>query len=166
MNQPRRNLHYLKYPTNLVAILIIISVAFSCIGQSSKSPHGQYRTLEKYLTKQHHLTLNNNIRTIAILSEHGCPGCNKKFAEYLSQQQGNMHLLIDITASGNWVDLSPFQKNPSAQILYDSKDEISTIFNLNSSSIIFVSNQKIDTIIQLDGTNISNSIIQLNSTPN
>jgi len=156
MKETKQNLHCLRYLSELV---ICISIFFSCANHSAKTPENQYKVLEKYFTVTHNYSLGKDIRAIAVLSEQGCPGCNITFEDVFSRQINNPDLLFIITASGNSVDISKYIKSQAGNIFYDSKGDISELFNLKGSSIISVFDQKVDTIItNIDAHNLKSSL--------
>jgi len=159
MKKTKQNSLCLRYISRM--IVVCFTLFYSCANHPMKMKEMDYKLLKEYLTTTYHYTIGKSICGIVVLSEQGCPGCNRTFANSLSQQIGNPKLLFVIPATGNSIDISNFIKSKSENIFFDPKDEISELFNLNGSSYISVLDQRVDTIMQMDANNLASNLVYL-----
>ena len=103
----------------------------------------------------------NALKAVLVLTEEGCPNCNRSFAEFLQQQLSNPKVLCIVSAKGSRVDLSAFQN--SKKVLMDYKLEFKDLrIGQGTTAILLNPENLIDTIINVKSINLQNTITYLN----
>ena len=108
---------------------------------------------------------NHSLKNILVLTEDGCPNCNRSFALLLERQVANPKSLLIVSALGNYVDISTFLINEERNnVLYDFKGEYKQLNISEGTSAIFMNeNWLIDTIIPIRAKGISETLEYINN---
>lgn len=133
---------------NKIGILLLIGSFIGC-----NTPEV---TVSKYDTVQGILKDSLKVKPynkILVLTGKGCLNCNKSFA-YLIEGMLVENTLIVVTAVGTSVDVSEFSKNKADNIVFDYKNYFKRNNILDKSGAIFLSENKIDTIITIEAKDI------------
>jgi hypothetical protein len=127
--------------------LITIVLFTFCSPQQTKKTN-DYKLILNYLKEYHNVQSLNNFKRIFVLTENGCSSCNKKFSKLMLDQVCDSSSLFLIFTSGTRVDISKFIEKKN-NIYFDSN--LSTFNNnlFDSTSIIYLKNNSIDTIITI-----------------
>jgi len=91
---------------------------------------------------------------IVVISNRGCITCNRKFADFMAQQNENSNLIYIITASSSAIDISPFINMNSKFVFFDERNKIGKLSLLEGSGFIFLGDQQIDTVIEIKANQI------------
>jgi|GEM_PF-2306737 len=139
----------IPYFVSIVSICIVLS---GCGNQAQPLANvpakDDYRLLADYLEARHHLKLNNEINQLFILTEKGCPSCNKHFSQFMTKHLKSDNTLFLINAEGNRFDISPF-KSKDKNILWENPAFASSFPLLNNSKVIFFKDSKIASTIPI-----------------
>ena len=76
-------------------------------------------------------------------------------AEYIKDKS----ILFLICSSGNKIDISPYLKEDSDNIAFDFRNQFASLEIVNRSSIIHLSDEKIDTIIEINSSNLNENMV-------
>jgi len=91
---------------------------------------------------------------IVVISNRGCITCNRKFADFMAQQNENSNLIYIITTSSSAIDISPFINMNSKFVFFDERNKIGKLSLLEGSGFIFLGDQQIDTVIEIKANQI------------
>lgn len=130
--------------TNLFVLLFLIT---SC----KKTPSHEEKILSVIRDSLH---VKENYDKIYILQSAGCYVCNVKFAEYLAQKQfSNKELVIVSTHNADgFISKTPLDN--SSNVIVDRKSLFFRNAILNHSAVIYLENQKIDTLVNLSDARV------------
>jgi len=98
--------------------------------------------------------LQNNMKletveSILVLTNQGtCMNCNNIFAKTIESFINKPNTIIIVTAEGNFIDISPFLE--AENVILDFENEFSQLALTNGTSAIFLGNEKIDTILNIE----------------
>lgn len=96
-------------------------------------------------------------RSILVITEYGCPQCNKSFAGLMSQQQENPQMLYIVAARGTIVDIS--ELFDFKNLIKDFGNEFKSLNLTDKSSCIFLTEQgTIDTLVKIEARNLKGSL--------
>jgi len=113
-----------------------------------KKTKSSYRVMADYFKEQQNYKLTTGIKTVFVLSDMGCPPCNKHFSQLMTDHLNDSSAVFLIIASGTNIDLSEYTKAKS-RVFYDKPENIKNDL-FNTSKAIFIKQQHIDTIIIID----------------
>lgn len=153
-------------------ILIFISIVSVCISLTScdsqqapsvdSSVKNDYQFLLDYFKTRHNYTLDNETKQLFILTEKGCPTCNKQFAQLMAKHLNSSNTLFLINAEGNRFDTTPFlQKEEAKNILWENPAFAAKSALLSSSKVIYLKGDKIESIISLTADSLSSQMAQI-----
>jgi len=106
MNVLKQNSRCSRFPINL--ILGAVLLVFSCSKNQKPDLSDKYALLASYFEDAHNHQLDESSWGIVVISNRGCITCNRKFADFMAQQNENSNLIYIITASSSAIDISPF----------------------------------------------------------
>ncbi|MGM0478401.1 MAG: hypothetical protein ACQERC_04185 [Bacteroidota bacterium] len=86
---------------------------------------------------------------VFILTERGCVNCNRSFSNFIEKELDE-HSLCIVNASGRIVDISYYQKNEAQNIIFDYDRFFVKNDVIETSSVIYLKNNEVDTIVELD----------------
>jgi hypothetical protein len=99
-----------------------------------------------------------NIKWIALIDERGCSGCNITFSTVISKFINKNEGLILVSSTGRVVDIGPYLAD-SARNVFDANIQDFVKLNiLKKSGIIFLENNKIDTVIVIESKELKKQI--------
>lgn len=134
-----------------IIIFIVINIfVLSCDTQKSK----EFKHVENYFKKTHNFSINTSINKIIVVTEgNSCGSCDKIFAETVFKNFQNDESVFLVTAQGFIVDIQAFlalEKNCFFDWQINSKEYP----EFTSSRIIYLNNNKIDSILIINSSTI------------
>jgi hypothetical protein len=109
--------------------------------------------------RQNGLKIDKNTEGVFILDDEGCLACNRIFSQTISNLLDNDNIKFVIAANGNKVDISLFlEKKNSSNVLMDRNKTILTSSKLEHSTIVFLHNNQIDTVITINAQDLENQM--------
>jgi len=134
--------------------LIISLFLFSCIVQEKES---QESKLQSFVEQNMHQI--ENYDHVLRISETGCVGCNKSFANLVKTYLQSDKNLFIVSAKGAMVDISPYldTQNPK-NIIFDYENKFGPLNIIENSGIIFLKDNKIDTVINIEAKGIEETL--------
>lgn len=161
MTKKNHDLCCLKLLKNKKFLLsALIFLILSCHHQDNPKEINS-TALDTFCTS-HKIPYHENISSVLILSEEGCPGCNKSFSYLIQKFINNPHAFILITASGTRIDISPFQHDSIKNVYFDDRNEFSKLNLLDYSGAIFLNKKQIDTIVVIQANSIEQQLKFIN----
>ena len=136
---------YLYCRNMLLAGLLLFSI--SC----GSMHHPEQLAIDRLYSNMHFCS--DSIKSVIVLTEDGCSGCNIRFASTAQQYLNRGDNLIVVMAVGTLIDLNPFLK--CSNVIFDHNN---TFGFPSSSAIYLVSHQQIDSIIYIDPFNLDSTI--------
>ena len=142
---------------NLITSVLITVFIYSCVNNNKTNIYvkDDYKEISIYLKKTHKINLNDNINKLYVLTENGCHLCNKKFSDLILEKINNDKSIFIITATGDQIDITPFEIKHN-NVLKDRNIKDTALSIFNETKIIYFKNNKIDTIITIDASQIEN----------
>lgn len=139
----------LKYSLGLLIVLLLF-ISNSC----NRDYDGQYQQLKRELNEIYDIRLPKNVKCIFIINDNYCPVCVKHFSEYVLSkvEEEGENVLCLVNSKGINVDLAKFKKFDNKNIYLNTK----TIPYKDDPlipprlGVIFLYENKIDTIIRID----------------
>ena len=122
---------------------------------------------EKESTKLKHFVESKgfayeSFHSILLITEYGCPQCNKSFASLMTQQQENPKMLYVVSARGTFVDISGLFEFKN--VLKDFQNEFKTLSLTNKSSCIFLDDKgEIDTLVEINAKGLESSLAYISN---
>lgn len=103
------------------------------------------------------LKVEKPFNKLIILQEHGCSTCNKKLAEYITQQKQNDSILIILSLQNisGYIDADAM-----GDVIIDRKKLFYKTNVLNHSAVVFMKNNEIDTILNLSDARVFNQNLE------
>jgi len=133
-------------------IILLIFGNFYCDIDRSKD----YK-LTEYFNK-YNISLDS-LKAIFVLDEVGCVTCNKSFSNLITYRLDNPKIKLILISRGSLIDISSLIKSKNTIIDFGG-----TFYKLGlcqNSSAILLKNGKIDTIIEINATNLKNNLLYL-----
>jgi len=127
---------------------IVIIYFFSSCSVNQVDNEINYESIQLILKDS--LGAKKEYKKILILEEKGCISCCRKYANLIDEIVNDSVLLI-VTARGVMFDVDRFRSNESDNVIFDYKGYFSRNNILMNSGAIFMSDNKIDTIIEIKG---------------
>ncbi len=151
-----------------ISVFLILFFALSCTENSQKNSEGKieikpktsYELISDYFKEQQNYKLTTGIKTVFVLSDDGCPPCNKHFSQLMIHHLNDSSAVFLIVASGTNIDLSEYTKAKS-RVFYDKPENAKNIL-FNKSKAIFIKQQHIDTIINIDARGLDLQFEEMN----
>lgn len=140
----------------ITSLSFCLSILFlSGCGQTDVKSE-KYTMVADFLKNKHNYELNDNIKTIFVITDNGCFSCNKQFAQLASEKVKNSNVLFIIIGSETNIDISMFPKS-NKNILFSNPEFINEdIFK--QSSVFLINNHKIDTTIVISARELGSQI--------
>ncbi len=121
------------------------NVSFERINISYKDIY-PYHRIEKFFLKNN--TNIDSVNAILVITNYGeCMNCNRIFADYIKSYVNKKNVKIIITEEGSDIDISPFLN--SNNVIFDFEEQFLKIDVVNGTSVIFLNNKQIDTIVNI-----------------
>jgi len=129
--------------------LIIGTICFCCNSKVDK----EFQKIVNYFENTHQYKITDDINKVVIITEgKGCGTCDAAFAQTALQYLADSSLFL-ITAKGNFVDIKPFLALKQ-NCFFDWQIELSKFSEFESSRVIYFKDNKIDTIVVINSTEI------------
>jgi len=138
----------------LIRFSIALTIVFviSCTSKEEKDSE----QLKQFLTEVS--PEGKVVENILVLTENGCPNCNRSFAIFLEQQLLNEQTLCVVSAQGHIIDLSPFIDNENILLDFDGELKRKYPFINQSSAILLDKNGTVDTVVEIEATDLEQSL--------
>lgn len=145
---------------NLICSLAILLFGNSCANQDTKNNYvkDDYKAISNYFLQRHQIKLTDKITKLFVLTENGCHSCNKKFSDLVIENIENEKSLFIITATGNQIDMMPFETKRK-NVIIDKNISDTTLSIFNETKVIYFKNNKIDTVIDIEARQIENQFL-------
>ena len=140
----------LKKVSRLLLVIILLN---SCNHKVTN-----YEKIETFIKKNFNKDLNGYDYLIVINEQGDCLNCNNKFSVTLSKYLDNNNVLYLVSTPGFNIDVSPYIKKDHSNVLLDYNNEFSKLDLVKKCAIIDFGTKKIDTIIQVDVSNIKSTL--------
>ncbi len=141
----------------LFTIFNILSIALLTVACKDTS-NNNYR-LDEYFRTKHSYNLQNDTKAILVLTEEGCPSCNKMFSDVVLKNAGRDNVICLVNAGGAKIDITPFEAIRN-NMFFDADNKDSLFAN---SKVIFLKNKEIDTIVPIKANTIQKDFDFINS---
>lgn len=103
-----------------------------------------------------------NKQVVLVLTENGCPNCNRSFANFVKKQLSENGVICIVSSQGKYLDLSPFLDHPN--VLFNFNDELKAGAIIHQTSALFInSNYQIDTLIGIQAKDLTATLDYLNN---
>ncbi|MCL4282544.1 MAG: hypothetical protein KJZ58_09785 [Flavobacteriales bacterium] len=100
------------------------------------------------------------LRSILVITEEGCPSCNRLFARLVEDYLQDTTALVWVNAMGTILDISAFRSN-SDRIVWDYGDSLRALGIIQGSGAIFLEGGRIDTVIQVEARTLEISLSEV-----
>lgn len=120
----------------------------------------QERLLKRYLTQDLGLKEGQFPSAIFVVTEDGCPSCDRAFADLVRTRTSARGCLFLVRAEGRSVNLNGFLEE-TAQIRFDNDGSFKELGLLKASGVILLKNNQVDTIISLRAAEIQHQLASL-----
>ncbi len=153
--------------TRIWILLTIVSLCFSqCNGQNPKSDNKEvkqeendYKILENYLLSLSDTLLLKNYDAVLFLSESGCPGCNKSFANTIEKFILNKNnVLVILNAKGQQLNIHPFLSEGLTNVVKDFSNDFYRLGLFLGSGIILLKEGQIENIIVINSEKLQEKL--------
>jgi len=114
-----------------------------------------YEKIQIFIKNKFNKDLKSYDYLIVINEQGDCLNCNNKFSVTLSKYLDNNNVLYLVSTPGFNIDVSPYIKKDYLNVLLDYENEFSKLNLVKKCAIIDLGEQKIDTIIQVDVSNVN-----------
>ncbi|MDD3741103.1 MAG: hypothetical protein PHH30_07665 [Bacteroidales bacterium] len=147
----------------LISYLIIVSsVIFSCSNKANNEKiKSDYEYIKDYFETKHNFDISEEIKMVIIITQNGCPGCNKSFVYFTISNLNLKNSVILVTSDGKGLDISNL-RNLDGNVFFDdeicSGDERELFSN---SSVIFIEENAIDSIVNIEAQTINNQFTEI-----
>ena len=158
-----KNMKKLMCLLKLISYLIIASsVLFSCSNKTSnETTKSDYEYIKDYFETKHNFNISEGIKMVVVLTQNGCPGCNKSFVYFTISNLNLKNSVILVTADGKGLDISNL-RSLDGNVFIDDEiclgDERELFSN---SSVIFLEKNAIDTIINIEAQTINTQFTEI-----
>lgn len=144
------------FKNKILFLLCFFVMACSTVSQKKD----EFTELKTYFNKKHHLNNLNSYNNLIVINDQGdCLNCNNKFSKAMAKNLDDSKNLFLIATSGTNVDISPYlDKEQDNNVVFDFANSFSKLNLINHSAIIKLGNQKIDSIIEIDVSNVDTTI--------
>lgn len=152
------NSNYLKW----IISFFIFTFCLSCQNKSKvKQTNSTYQNLDSFCLANKICDLDT-INALLILSDNGCISCNKSFISIVNKYLTKRKTVTLITASSARLDLSFLEDKILKNIYIDYSKEFEGLKILDKSGVIFITKNKIDTIVELDVNQLEKQFVFIN----
>jgi hypothetical protein len=142
-----QGLCFLKWSKNLFFALLLVIIACN---NSEIKENSTFSKLQQFFNFHHINSFNSTTRCVFVISEQGCMGCNKGLSKLAETYINNKSCVFIIEASGAIVDVSIFENANTSTVFMDTKNQFQKLGMIEKSGVIFLKNNIVDTIINLD----------------
>jgi hypothetical protein len=138
--------------TKFLTLLLLFFVFLSCQTPS------QYEKVKSFLNVINQDIDLNDYKGLIVINERGsCINCNFAFSQAISKHIGNENVLFIVSTAGNNIDISPYLESEKSNIIFDYNNNFFKLKMVDRCAIFTLSNQSIDTIIEINLDNIQMS---------
>ena len=137
-----------------LTILLLILLLASCKQQND------YQKIISLLDEKN-IQITNYKQLVAINTLGDCLNCNNTFSLEMSAYLEQDSTLFIVSTPGAKIDISPYLKKESSNIILDFRKEFNKLNIINHSSIFKLKESAIDTIIEFDVKNIGSCTLEI-----
>lgn len=136
-----------KLPVRCILFFSYLFLSISCTSKKNT-----YKEIENYFLSRHTYQIADNKKAIYVLAEGNCINCSRSLSYLMEQKLSDTSCVFLVTNKGGGLDLSLFKESlTSKDLFFDQNIEhikgVDPV--LKKSSVIFLKNKSIDTIIEL-----------------
>ena len=113
--------------------------------------------LQSYLENEIGLTSDQLPTAIFVITEEGCPTCDKLFADLVRPRTETPSSLFIVRAEGSTVDMNGFLEETD-QIRFDYDRTFKRLGILHASGVILLNEGRVDTVIDIQASNIRDQL--------
>jgi hypothetical protein len=97
------------------------------------------------------------VRTVLVLTDEGCPSCNKALAGFIVDHLDRAGTRVVVSAAGRHFDISPLLERREA-IIWDDAEAFGELGILNGSGAVLLTEEQVDTVIPIRAADIEQSL--------
>lgn len=140
----------------------IIIVYFQLLLVCACSTDNKDALLRSYLRDQMGLSSSQLPTAIFVITEEGCPTCDKLFADLVRPRTDTPSSLFLVRAEGSTVDLSGYLEETD-QIRFDYDWSFKRLGIIKGSGVVLLNEGRIDTVVEIQASNISHQLAYMTS---
>jgi len=140
---------------NRVLLLMLLLTGAGCGKPDSD------QLLRRYLVDDIGLNKEQLPSAIFVITEDGCPTCDRAFANLVRPRTSTSRCLFLVRAEGRSVDLNGFL-NETENVRFDN-GTFKDLGILKASGLILLDNDRVDTVIALQASEISKQLFYITS---
>ncbi|MBL4707923.1 MAG: hypothetical protein JKY48_05715 [Flavobacteriales bacterium] len=130
-------------------LFVVIILVFSCVSKKSTNKLLDFFEMFSYEYE--------DISAVLVLTEEGCPTCNRSFASLIENYINNPKAVCIVSAKGNKVDLSNFID--ADQIILDMDNIFSKQHLTKGTASIFLTpSGLIDTVVEINAQSLKQDL--------
>lgn len=115
--------------------LILISSIFVYSCTNAPKLDAEVQQITDYLQNNQDYKMPTTVRTVFVLTEQGCMGCNQTFARFMAKHLDKKDCLFLVLSRGKRIDVSMFSKKQE-NLLHDSLENIDLPLFQNTKALI------------------------------
>lgn len=143
-------------PTNSMFLFIFLFFSFYSCGNKELSTYDQ---IEYFFNENYQFNHLNEYNYLVVINEKGdCMNCNNSFSLAMSKNIKKSNVLFLISSPGYSIDISSYTKDKKHNVFYDYREKFNELNLINHSAIFIFNNNKVDSIIQINSSNLNNQI--------
>ncbi|MDD3860527.1 MAG: hypothetical protein PHW83_10040 [Bacteroidales bacterium] len=136
--------------------LLVLFVVLSCNGKTNKEEvKSDYDYIKDYFKTKHNFEITEQINMVVVITANGCPQCNKGFICFAVSNLNRENSVILVTDDGKALDISSLRSLEGNVFFDDTICESDDRELFLNSSVIFLNEKDIDTIIKIDSHSIN-----------
>ncbi|MDD4218112.1 MAG: hypothetical protein PHZ24_12360 [Bacteroidales bacterium] len=140
----------MKYFTLISFIFLLLS---SCKNNTNTVAESEFDVICTYFKNTFDFQIDSNYDKLIVISDRGCPNCNKNFMKFCLSYLDNENSIILITANSSSMDLTDAIAS-KGNVFFDYELNTSELNTFSSSRIIYFKNNSIDTMVIIDAYDI------------
>jgi len=138
---------------------ILIMSLFVVLFTSCQAQDTAYGKLKNYLHTLSDTLDIDRYEAIFYVSENGCPTCNKTFSSAVQKHVFNKkNALIILNAKGHVFDIKPYREQGVSNVVVDFTSNFYRLHLSAASCIITLKEQAVDTIIELNVSQLGSQL--------
>lgn len=137
--------------------LLLLLAWTACSQQQSRSPvlEGLYR----FTT----FRLAPGTRAIVILADNSCMSCNRQLSDLMAGYLERKDIQFVLSVHESVIDISPYQQSARKDLVFDYNHRLTDNGIIKGSTLLFLKNKAVDTMVQLDAATLEAQIAFLKS---
>lgn len=134
---------------NKPIVILLFTLFITC-----KPNKTQFDILNSYVIENQYSL--DSVKSIFVLQENNCIGCNKSFAILLQKHLNDKNTITIISAIGKTIDISPFDNHQN--VIMDYNMEFRNLELFKSSAMIILNQNKVDTIVEIKAKGLKQTL--------